>query len=88
MWSLLPRRLQLFCVVVPTIVIVWAAETVVSMAGGADPVAAFGVPIPNTGPPNPGAGTHPTSLTIETLMRQFDLPIIWQEQEALVASLA
>jgi DNA invertase Pin-like site-specific DNA recombinase len=33
------------------------------------------------------AGTHPTSLAIETLTRQFDLPIIWQEQEALVASL-
>lgn len=36
MWSLLPRRLQLLCVVVPTIVIVWAAEAVVSMAGGAE----------------------------------------------------
>ncbi|MEE8477073.1 MAG: hypothetical protein V3S19_01815 [Gemmatimonadales bacterium] len=36
MWSLLPRRLQLFCVVIPTIVIVWAAEAVVSMAGGAE----------------------------------------------------
>jgi DNA invertase Pin-like site-specific DNA recombinase len=34
------------------------------------------------------AGTHPTSLTIESLTRQFDLPIIWQEQEALFASLA
>ncbi len=36
MWSLLPRRLQLFCVVVPTIVVVWAAEAVVNMAGGAE----------------------------------------------------
>ncbi len=34
------------------------------------------------------AGTHPTSLTIESLTRKFDLPIIWQEQEALLASLA
>ncbi len=36
MWSLLPRRLQLFCVVVPTIVVIWAAEAVVNMAGAAE----------------------------------------------------
>ncbi|MCH9052562.1 MAG: hypothetical protein IIA72_16050 [Proteobacteria bacterium] len=34
------------------------------------------------------AGAHPTSLTIESLTRQVDLPTNWQEQEALVASLA
>jgi hypothetical protein len=33
------------------------------------------------------AGAHPTSLTIETLTRQVDLPTIWQEQEALVVAL-
>ncbi len=33
------------------------------------------------------AGAHPTSLTIETLTRQVNLPTIWQEQEALVAAL-
>ncbi len=34
------------------------------------------------------AGAHPTSLTIETLTRQVDLPTNWQEQETLVAALA
>ncbi len=33
------------------------------------------------------AGAHPTSLTIESLTRQVDLPTNWQEQEALVAAL-
>jgi len=33
------------------------------------------------------AGAHPTSLTIETLTRQVNLPTVWQEQEALVAAL-
>ncbi len=33
------------------------------------------------------AGAHPTSLTIETLTRQVDLPTNWQEQEDLVAAL-
>ena len=33
------------------------------------------------------AGTHPTNLTIETVTRKFDLPAIWQEQQALVTSL-
>ncbi len=33
------------------------------------------------------AGAHPTSLTIESLTRQVDLPTDWQEQEALVAAL-
>ncbi len=33
------------------------------------------------------AGAQPTSLTIETLTRQVDLPTNWQEQEALVAAL-
>ena len=33
------------------------------------------------------AGTQPTSLTIESLTRQVDLPTNWQEQEALVAAL-
>ncbi len=33
------------------------------------------------------AGTHPTSLTIESLTRQVDLPTNWQKQEALVAAL-
>ena len=33
------------------------------------------------------AGTQPTSLTIESLTRQVDLPTNWQKQEALVAAL-
>ena len=33
------------------------------------------------------AGAHPTSLTIESLTRQVDLPTNWQEQESLVAAL-
>ena len=33
------------------------------------------------------AGTHPTSMTIETLTRDLDLPILWKDQEALVVSL-
>ena len=33
------------------------------------------------------AGSHPTSMTIETLTRDLDLPILWQDQEALVVSL-
>jgi hypothetical protein len=33
------------------------------------------------------AGAHPTSLTIESLTRQVDLPTNWQEQETLVAAL-
>ncbi len=33
------------------------------------------------------AGAHPTSLTIESITRQVDLPTNWQEQEALVAAL-
>lgn len=32
-------------------------------------------------------GAHPTSLTIESLTRQIDLPTNWQEQEAVVAAL-
>jgi DNA invertase Pin-like site-specific DNA recombinase len=34
------------------------------------------------------AGTHPTSLTIESLTRQLDLPASWQEQEALIDTLS
>ncbi len=34
------------------------------------------------------AGTHPTRLTIETLTRDCDLPMSWQEQDALVAAFA
>ncbi len=33
------------------------------------------------------AGTHPANLTIETLTRQVDLPIFWQEQETLLTAL-
>ena len=33
------------------------------------------------------AGAHPTSLTIEALTRQADLPTLWQEQDALVAAI-
>ena len=33
------------------------------------------------------AGSHPTSMTIETLTRDLDLPILWKDQEALVVSL-
>ncbi len=33
------------------------------------------------------AGAHPTSLTIEALTRQTDLPTNWQEQGALVATI-
>ena len=34
MWPLLPRRLQLFCIVVPTIVIVLAIDAAIDIAGG------------------------------------------------------
>jgi hypothetical protein len=33
------------------------------------------------------AGTHPASLTIETLTRAYDLPVSWLDQENLVAAL-
>jgi len=33
------------------------------------------------------AGAHPTSLTIEALTRQDNLPTIWQKQDALVAAI-
>ena len=33
------------------------------------------------------AGTHPASLTIETLTREYDLPVSWLDQENLVAAL-
>jgi len=33
------------------------------------------------------AGTHPASLTIETLTRAYDLPVSWPDQENLVAAL-
>ena len=34
MWSLLPRRLQLLSIVIPTIVIVLATEAAIEIAGG------------------------------------------------------
>ena len=32
-------------------------------------------------------GTHPASLTIEILMREYNLPVAWLDQENLVAAL-